>query len=176
MRLYEFSPNTLVGSFTDDLVISKFWLISEVGKIQKNFNIIYVLGSWYGNLSLLLAKKSNIKYKKIINVDLDQDVMLVGNDLAKQLGIDNKIKSIDKDANFIRYKQDNLSNLIINTSVNDMKNNGWFDNIPLGTLVALQNRDKTLDEFKFTEKLYSDKQKLKDPKTDYTRYMVIGYK
>lgn len=176
MRLYEFSPNTLVGSFTNDLVISKLWLISEVGKIQKNFNIIYVLGSWYGNLSLLLAKKGNIKYKKIINVDLDQDVMLIGNDLVKQLGIDNKIKSIDKDANLIRYKQDNLSNLIINTSVNDMKNNGWFDNIPVGTLVALQNRDKTLDEFEFTEKLYSDNQKLKDPETEYTRYMVIGYK
>lgn len=176
MRLHEFSPNTLAGSFTDDLVISKFWLISKVGKIQKKFNIIYVLGSWYGNLSLLLTKNSNIKYKKIINVDIDQDVVLTGNNLAKKLKVDNKIKSIDKDANFIHYKENNLSNLVINTSVNDMKNNGWFDNIPLGTLVALQNRDETLDEFKFTEKLYSGKRELKDPETEYTRYMVIGYK
>jgi hypothetical protein len=176
MRLYEFSPNTLAGSFTDDLVISKLWLISEVGKIQKNFNTIYILGSWYGNLSLLLVKNSNIKCKKIINIDVDQDVELIGNNLAKKLGVDNKIKSMYKDANLIHYKQTNLSNLIINTSVNDMKNNGWFDNIPLGTLVALQNRGKTLDEFKFTEKLYSDKRELKDPETEYTRYMVIGYK
>ena len=57
-----------------------------------------------------------------------------------------------------------------------MKNEGWFDNIPKGTLVALQTRDEDLDQFKFTKLLYSGKKDLRDPETAYTRYMTIGIK
>lgn len=77
MRISEFSPDTLQGSFTKDLIVSKNWLITEVSKIHNKFNVIYILGSWYGNLSLLLINK-HIKFKKIINVDIDKDSLLTG--------------------------------------------------------------------------------------------------
>jgi hypothetical protein len=150
MRIYEFSPSTLAGSFTDDLITCKSWLISEVSKIHKDFNSIHVLGSWYGNLSLFLIHKNNIKFDRIINVDIDRKVLSTGHELAKKFGIDDKIKP--------------------------MKNEGWFDNIPKGTLVALQTRDEDLDQFKFTKLLYSGKKDLRDPETAYTRYMTIGIK
>lgn len=176
MKLHEFSPNTLKGSFTDDLVVSKLWLLSEVGKIHKDFNSIYILGSWYGNLSLFLLDKNHIQFKKIINVDIDKKVLNTGHELATKFGVADKIQPMVKDANDLNYRQAKPLSLVINTSVNDMENKGWFDNIPNGTLVAIQTRDEDLDQFKFTKVLYSGSKKLKDPETSYIRNMIIGVK
>jgi hypothetical protein len=175
MKLVEFSPDTRAGSFTEDLVISKLWLIKEVEKIHNEFNTIYVLGSWYGNLSLFLLHK-HIKFKKIINVDIDRDSLATGQKLAKKLGVSDKIEPMKKDANTLDYRQAVSPSLVINTSCNDMDNEGWFDNIPEGTLVALQTRDNTLDEYDFSKVLYQGERELTDPETEYTRHMVIGIK
>jgi hypothetical protein len=175
MRVDEFSPKTLRGSFTEDLIISKLWLIKEIKKIHNKFNAIYILGSWYGNISILLINKY-IKFKKIINVDKDRKALATGQLLAKRLGIDKRIEPMVKDANTLDYQQADSPSLVINTSCNDMENSGWFDNIPAGTLVALQTRDNTLDEYKFSKVLYSGQRHLKDPETDYTRIMKIGIK
>lgn len=176
MKLHEFSPNTLKGSFTDDLIVSKLWLISEVSKIHKDFNSIYILGSWYGNLSLFLLDKNNIQFEKIINVDINKKVLSTGHELARRLKVADKIQPMVKDANKLNYRQAKSPSLVINTSVNDMENNGWFDNIPKGTLVAIQTRDEDLDQFEFTKVLYSGSKQLKDPETKYTRFMKIGIK
>jgi hypothetical protein len=60
----EDSPDTLMGSFTPDLITSKDWLCKELKKHIKNKPTIYVLGSWYGNIVVSL-EKYNIDYKKI---------------------------------------------------------------------------------------------------------------
>ena len=104
MRVDEFSPSTLRGSFTEDLIISKLWLIKEIEKIHNKFNTIYILGSWYGNISILLINKY-IKFKKIINVDKDKQVLATGQSLAKRLGIDKHIEPMAKDANTLDYRQ-----------------------------------------------------------------------
>jgi hypothetical protein len=176
MRLHEFSPNTLKGSFTSDLIASKLWLIDEISNIHKKFNTIYILGSWYGNLSLFLFKKHDIQFKKIINVDIDKEALSTGQEMANKLKVSNKIEPMVKDANTLDYRQATTPSLVINTSVNDMNNEGWFDNIPKGTLVALQTRDELLNEFKLSKILYTGKKELKDPETNYTRYMLIGIK
>ena len=176
MKLREFSPNTLKGSFTDDLIVSKLWLIREVAKIHKDFKTIYILGSWYGNMSLFLFEKHNIKFDKIVNVDIDKSVLQIGQELADKLGVANKIQSMVKDANTVDYRQATFPSLVINTSVNDMKNEGWFSNIPKGTLVAIQTRDEDLDQFDFTKILYTGSKELEDPETSYVRNMVIGIK
>lgn len=176
MKIREFSPNTFKGSFTDDLIISKLWLIREVSKIHTNFNSIYVLGSWYGNLSLFLINKHDIKFKKIINVDINKDALNTGHELAKKFGVADLIQPMVKDANTLNYKQAKKPSLVINTSVNDMDNEGWFDNIPEGTLVALQTRDSYLEDYPLSRVLYAGKKELRDPEESYTRYMVIGIK
>lgn len=175
MRISEFSPDTLQGSFTKDLIVSKNWLITEVSKIHNKFNVIYILGSWYGNLSLLLINK-HIKFKKIINVDIDKDSLLTGQKLAKKLNIADKIEPMVQDANELDYSQIVSPGLIINTSCNDIDNQGWFDNIPSGTLVALQTRDDTLDEYHLSKTLFLGEKKLRDPETAYIRVMKIGLK
>jgi SAM-dependent methyltransferase len=176
MKIHEFSPNTLKGSFTDDLIISKLWLIREISKIHKKFNAIYILGSWYGNLSLFLIDKHDIEFKKIINVDINKEALDTGHELAKKFGVSDLIQSMVKDANTLNYKQAKKPSLVINTSVNDMKNEGWFDRIPEGTLVALQTRDSYLEDYPLSRVLYAGKKDLRDPETAYTRYMVIGIK
>lgn len=173
----EASPNTVKGSFTRDLVTSKLWLINELSKIKTKFDVIYVLGSWYGNLSILLLAPSqtSIKFKKIINVDRDADKIEQGQQLAKKLGVDDKIETMVKDVDDLDFRQLTDSSVVVNTSVNDIDTTSWFEHLPIGTLVALQSRD-SLENFKFTKKLYTGEKDLEDPETKYTRYMVIGIK
>jgi hypothetical protein len=188
MRINEVSPNNLKGSFTKDLIISKLWSIDELHKIRNRFDTIYILGSWYGNLSLMIINK-HLQFKKIINVELDNKVLKTGKRLAKKLGIDKNIEDMHKDANDLDYRQLTDNSVVINTSTTNMENDGWFDNIPKGTLLALQARNndsgavnqyENLESFSrdypMSKILYKDQLTLKDPETGYERYMIIGIK
>jgi hypothetical protein len=184
----EVSPDTLEGSFTRDLVLSKLWLIKELKKIKKNYDVVYILGSWFGNLSLILINK-HMDFDKIINVEINKKVLKTGKQLAKKIGVEDKIEDMHKDANKLDYRQATDNSVIINTSTTNMKNKGWFDHIPKNTLVALQGRNNdpgavnnynSLDEFvnsyQFRKILFKGKLSLDDPETSYNRYMVIGIK
>jgi len=185
----EASPDTLIGSFTPDLIMSKLWLIREVSHIRRDFDTVYILGSWYGNLSILLLEQHNITFDHIANVDLNIPKLKTGEILAQQLGIDDKIIPISKDANSLTYSMIKNNGLVLNSSAGNMQNSGWFDNIPSGTLVAIQGRDpdpgavyefsstqELTDMFLFSKVLYRGAFKLRDPETKYTRYMIIGIK
>ena len=88
MRSHEFvkeaSPDTLEGSFTDDLVASKKWLADKLkqGYKDRQIGTIYVLGSWYGNLALFL-QKAGIVYDRIVLVDLDETVLKTSEKLLR---------------------------------------------------------------------------------------------
>jgi hypothetical protein len=45
MKLLEFSPPTIQGSFGRGLVFNKLWLLHELEKIQDQFSTIYILGA-----------------------------------------------------------------------------------------------------------------------------------
>lgn len=181
-KLDEASPDTIEGSFTDDLIKSKAWLAKHVLKIMQDqkidhFNTIYVLGSWYGNMGMFLHN-SPIKFDKLINVDIDKEAVEVGKRLSDKMGIDN-IEHMVKDVNRLDYRQIKEPSLVINTSANDMEGtNYWLMEIPEGTLVAIQSREGPLELFDkrypLSETLYLDKLDLKDPEEPYTRYMKIG--
>ena len=178
MRLLEFSPLTLQGSFESGLILNKLWLIHELKKIQDQFSTIYILGSWYGNMSILLAK-NNIQYDHIVNVDKDAGVVRKAQRIARMLNIDDRIEPMIKDANRLDYRQLDEDGLVINTSCHDMENRGWFDHIPSGVLVALQSRDDVdhdLDQYDLSETLYQGSRKARDPETRYTSVLRIGVK
>jgi len=186
MKINEVSPNTLEGSFTRDLVFSKLWLIKEITKISDRFDVIYILGSWYGNLSIMLISK-HWDFNKIINVETDPRVLRDGKRFAKKLGLHDRIVDMLKDANDLDYRQVTKKSLIINTSTTNMKNDGWFDAIPKNTLVALQGRNNdlgavnqydSLEQFRrdypLRELMFEGTITLEDPETEYDRYMIIG--
>jgi hypothetical protein len=178
MRLLEFSPLTLQGSFESGLIMNKLWLIHELKKIQDQFSTIYILGSWYGNMSILLAK-NNIQYDHIVNVDKDASVVRKAQRIARMLNIDDRIEPMIKDANRLDYQQLDEDGLVINTSCHDMENRGWFDHIPAGVIVALQSRDDVdhdLDAYDLSRTLYQGSRSARDPETDYTSVLRIGVK
>jgi SAM-dependent methyltransferase len=178
MRLVEFAPLTLSGSFHRSLIFNKLWLLSELEKIKDHFGTIYILGSWYGNMSLLLAR-SSIDYEHIVNVDRDAEQVRTGQAIAKKMGVADRIEAMTADVNTLDYRQLDNNGLVINTSCHDIENTGWFDHIPKGTMVALQSRtdvDDDLSDYKISKLLYQGSRELEDPETKYTSILEIGIK
>ena len=184
--LDESSGYSLEGSFTPDLVFSKLWLIRELAKVSPNIGTMYVLGSWYGNLAVLLNRYPQVQVDQIINVETDPEFLKGSKHILNQAGVDN-VEYMLKDANKLDYRQLGSDGAVVNTSLIDIKGTDWFENIPPGTLVAMQARDQVDDEqfktpedieqqFPLSQVLYSGKLDLEDPETDYTRFMVIGIK
>ena len=65
-------------------------------------------------------------------------------------------------------------------STNDIDGDDWLKNIPRGTLVAMQGRHGTLEEFDkrypLRKTYFLDEVELEDPETEYERFMKIGVK
>lgn len=182
-KLYESSPNTVMGSKSEDLITSKKWLLEVLSNIKRDFSVIYILGSWYGNLSKLISESKRITCDKIINVDKNEECLKDGYHAPN-------IEEMHKDANTLDYRQLDKYGVIINTSINDMKGTEWFNKIPSGIIVVLmgRNNNQAINNFESTDdilKMYPLKDIVyKNQKTynkegegnKYTRYLVIGYK
>lgn len=184
--LEESSGSSLEGSFTRDLVFSKYWLIRELAQIQPHVSTMYVLGSWYGNLALFLNRYTRVQVDHIINVETDSERLRTGQHILDQAGAHN-VEHMLKDANKLDYRQLDRDGAVVNTSLTEMPDTDWFEHIPPGTLVVLQARDHNPDKqfrsvqdiqhkFPLSQVLYSGRLALEDPETDYTRFMIIGRK
>jgi hypothetical protein len=182
--LQESSGYSLQGSFTPDLVFSKLWLINQLAKIVDRVDVMYVLGSWYGNLSLLLRRFPLVTVDKIINIDTNQQFLRTSQQILNQLKYGN-IEHMAKNANDIDYRQLTDRSAVVNTSLTDMSGTEWFENIPPGTLVVLQARDQDPGnqfdsvqdiqaKFPLDQVLYQGTMTLRDPQTQYHRFMIIG--
>ncbi len=185
-NLDESSGYSLAGSFTRDLTASKVWLLTELERIQQNFSAVYILGSWYGNLALYMKLQPRITADQIIVVEKNKEFLTTSQNILALAGADN-VKYMLADANKLDYRQLGQDGVVINTSLTDMQGRAWFLNIPAGTLVVLQGRDhdpgqeyhstqEIVDRFPLSEVLYHGRMQLRDPETQYTRYMVIGRK
>lgn len=189
-ELKEASPDSLTGSFTDDLIGSKQWLCNYLKLIQNKtnqpFSIITILGSWYGNLGILLDK-NKIDFKTLILIDIDKDKLDVSKTLLGNLNY-YKILPLVRDANYHVYGN-NTEQAIINTSCNEIENKGWFEKIPAGCLVILQARNNLTnipvitnniydfdDMFPMHKTLVLKQMQFTDPTTNYLRFMKIGVK
>lgn len=192
-EIVETSGYSLDGSWTRDLVFSKLWLAQQLQQILDDRDIAtvpvaYILGSWYGNLSTIL-RRAGVSIDRIIDVERNRQWLETGRQLQQHLGLEN-IQSMPADANQIDYRQLGNPGVVINTSLNDVKRDQWFDRIPPGTIVVLQGRDavpssaahvyhspdEILDRYPLDPVLYQGTMELTDPETDYTRSMVIGLK
>lgn len=185
-EITESSGYSLEGSFTPDLVFSKFWLMRELAQIQPEISTMYILGSWYGNLALFLTRYGQPQVDHIINVEINPEFLKTGKKLLDQMGAD-RVEYMLKDANDLDYRQLDSNSAVVNTSLTDMQGQEWFERIPPGTLVALQGRDRNANQnfrsardiqkrFPLKQVLYAGELDLEDPETEYTRYMTIGKK
>jgi len=185
-NLDESSGYSLAGSFTRDLTASKVWLLSQLEKIQQDFSAVYILGSWYGNLALYMTLEGRIQADKIVLVEKDKKFLSTSKKLLDLASVDN-VEYMLADSNKLDYRQLGDLGVVINTSLTDMPGRAWFLNIPADTLVVMQGRDHDpnrsfestqdiVDRFPLSQVLYHGRMQLRDPETEYTRYMVIGRK
>jgi hypothetical protein len=185
-NLDESSGYSLAGSFTRDLTASKVWLLTELEKIQNDFSTAYILGSWYGNLALYMKLQPRITVDQIILVEKNKDFLTTSRKLLDLAGADN-VEYMLADSNKLDYRQLGEAGVVINTSLTDMQGRSWYLNIPAGTLVVMQGRDhdpnrnfestqNIVDRFPLSQVVYHGRMQLRDPETEYTRYMVIGRK
>lgn len=185
-QLEESSGYSLQGSFTRDLTTSKVWLMQELARINPAISTVYILGSWFGNLALYMTLDPMLQVKKIINVETDRSMLDQSKRMLDHVGARN-VEYMLKDANTLDYRQLGTDGAVINTSLTDMDGTEWFQNIPDGTVVVMQARDRVdrkpfystddiLQKFPLDQVLYQGSLKLKDPETAYNRFMVIGRK
>ena len=187
IELFENSPDTPVGSRTEDLNLGKLWLLTTLKRLGlDSFDNVYVLGSWYGSMGPYLLYKQ-IKFDTAYLVDIDPKNTEWTQRFNKQLGIERKIIPVTQDCCQTQFVGDRI--LVINTSTNDIPRTEWLNNVLLGSVVAIQGRDgqpnnpdnltqdiKSFDQrYPLTETLVLDSIKLNgaDGKT-YNRFMKIG--
>jgi len=188
LELFEDSPDTPAGSRTADLNLGKLWLLTELNRLgMDEFDTVYVLGSWYGSMGPYLLDKK-IKFRTAYLIDIDPKNTKWVQQMTKKLDINDRVIAVTQDCNQIDFKGDRI--LVINTSCNDVANEGWFDNIPQGTVVALEGRDSQPDnatnttqdlpsfhaEYALEETYVLDKIQLKGYDDSYNRFLKIGVK
>jgi hypothetical protein len=185
LTILESSGYSLQGSFTPDLTESKVWLIRRLAQVSPKVGNMYVLGSWFGNLSLYLHLLPRLQHGRIINVEIDPKMLRQSARMLHHIGardVDHQLA----DANQLDYRDLGADGVVVNCSLTSMPKSDWFHNIPSGTLVVLQARDHDpgtkyrdvqdiLDKFPLRV-LYQGTRSLRDPETKYQRFMVIGHK
>lgn len=189
----ESAPLSVKGSFTKSLLQSKMWMCLQLKQMMQDlgiqrFNQVYSLGSWYGNMALMMLR-THVPFEQMIDVDIERRYLETSRLFLKDLVKQRRLRSICGDCNHLVYHCTQPA-LVINNSTNNMHNHGWLDHIPNGTLVALQGRDnepqnklnkaKTLQEFNelypLGKTLLLSSLKLQDPGDQYRRFMKIGIK
>jgi hypothetical protein len=188
--LAEVDPNTLKGSDSTNLNLERFWAIAELSRIKDQFDTIYILGSWYGNVALMLFMLERyIHFDRIINDETDAKALHVGQKRLERMGLADRTQAMLKDANRLNYQQLGDNGLVINLSCHNIPALEWLDHIPAGTTVVLQARNndpgaqnqyKNFSQFDrdlpLTQTLYQDTLPLTDPDGAYEQYMKIGIK
>lgn len=143
------------------------------------FGTVVVLGSWYGNMALLL-KLEPISFDKLVMVDLDKNCIDFSRLVFSAIG--NGFVAKTMDANEFDYSLLSLPFLVINTSCNDMDQRGWYDNIPPGAMVALQSRSDHEDldsmdkKYPMSSIFYLGSRSFEDPTEKYLRFSKVGRK
>lgn len=133
---------------------SKIWMVKELAKIKREFDVIYHLGGWYGQLTWFLK---DFDYKKFRVFDMDSMACKISDSIINSKHIENfRVKSVelelpnadsveqDKDMNWVTrtgfeyfvfnyntgtvFKEKTSPDLIINTSAEHMSSI-WFDKL-----------------------------------------------
>tara|TARA_B100001057_G_scaffold321330_1_gene321546 strand:- start:1842 stop:2678 length:837 start_codon:yes stop_codon:yes gene_type:complete len=134
-----YESNALQDAFSRGQVLSKIWLVTELFKIQKKFEMVHVHAGWFGQLRLYLDHM-NIRYEKMRIFDIDPVANEVSDKVFNNMHLENYcVKSSIADVNDLStlYRtgfeypitdsknEKTEADLIINTSAEHFQEN-WF--------------------------------------------------
>ncbi len=176
---------SFAGSCERDLTLSKLWLCTHLPRTR--WGKVYVLGSWYGNVGLVM-RMLGMHVDHLVNIDINPEFCEANHTLYELAKYDLPYEIRCEDSNHVSFDD---ADLVINTSTNDISSRGWLERISRGTVVALQCRNNqdlagsrmrpnSLSEFMgffhLSEILFKGALPLRNSQEAYQRYMVIGYR
>mgnify|MGYP006266805583 CR=1 FL=1 len=177
-------------AFAHGPIESKIWLCTELARTGLySVDNIYVLGAWSGTMPFLLHAMLPVEYSRMILVDVNEDYLAQARVICNAIDTNGQLTVLNQDANTLEYNAQER-NLIVNTSVDNIDGQSWWNCIPEGTAVALQSRTgghrdcvtpyASLTEFNRAY-LMKDPTIIKErqfvyPDHSYTRFMKIGIK
>jgi hypothetical protein len=175
-------------AFSSGQIGSKLWLCEQLEDCFADIDTVWIYGGWYGVTAFLLRSRNNLPIKQIRSMDVDPACEPIA-DMINENWVyqDWQFKAVTQDCNTIVPAD---VDLIINTSTEHFDNLDWWDNIPMGTMVALQGADMIHDDhvyefnnlnqfantFPLTTTLYRGSKKFQYPTWNFTRFMIIGEK
>ena len=202
-----FEGKTLTDAFSRGQLRSKIWVSDKINDLDIDLgDMIYVCAGWYGVLPAILFERN-----KVVNIrsfDIDSNCALPAETLNRSYTQNDwQFKASTMDVNNLTYDDefiyetlkyngdkemitDGAPTCVINTSCEHIVDfDKWWNGIPKGMLVIMQNNDfddedhehaedtvSSLEEFSkrlnVSETLYEGTLALEE----YNRYMVIGYK
>ena len=194
----------VLDAFSIGQLSSKSWLIDQLEILKIPLGKVWLLGGWIGVLAYLMFERPSLQISTIRSFDLDDYATNFAELVNHKKVKDNwafKATTFDvnnllyKQFTYVTYKNDksafmltDTADTVINTSCDHMGDNyTWWNNIPEGKLVILQNNDYAevddhdnivhdIEEFAvkypMSSLLYSGKLEC----SLYNRYMLIGRK
>lgn len=150
------SEKSLVDAYSLGQLKSKEWLVEN---LPDNLGTVFICAGWYGTLASFMFEKCRHKFDKIRSFDIDETCAPVADNINKLWVIDGwQFKASTLDICTMNYPTEyktyrangtpqdliEMPNTIINTSCEHIFTNEfekWYNNIPVGTLLILQNND-----------------------------------
>lgn len=180
-------------AFSSGQIESKIWLAENLELAVAHYNLvnplrILLIGGWYGLANLILRVRNNIPVLHTRSIDIDEEACVTADIINEHWVSKNwQFKSIVADANTFDFSN---FDCIINTVVEHIKSDEWFEHIPKGTLVALQsnnmihadhvNTHSSLLNFDkaypLTDTFFLKSKDIRYPDWNFKRYMKIGLK
>ena len=127
---------------------SKLWLITELAKVVDGpLGSVVFYGGWHNFIAHMIMEQFETHH--VTTIDLDEDCQrrlgyMYGNEMEA-----GKFEAVTGDVTHIQWNDNSTfvldgitraANIVINTSCEHMDNT-WFENLPAGTFVLLQQND-----------------------------------
>jgi hypothetical protein len=184
-------------AFSSSQMQSKLWMVQHLEFClndslptdSANGYRVWILGGWYGLTNLLIRTRNNIPISEVRSFDIDPTCEPIA-DAINNLWVWQawQFKAHTCDVNKLEYKP--RPDVVINSAVEHMDSDEWWNNIPSKTIVCLQasnmdhddhsnvfsNTRQMLEKYQLRECLYEGTKRFQYDDYAFNRYMIIGFK
>lgn len=128
------------SSFSHGQIHSKIWLCQHLEPLIPINAKIAILGCWHNVMGMMLMFRNPDSGFQIHGIDVAKEAIDIANELTSAWRFEflNPFQNIHANVNYYDFTE---YDVIINTSVEHMLDDSWFNNIPKGKIVAIQSMD-----------------------------------
>jgi len=182
-------------AFSSAQIQSKLWLVQRLEDVliehvsRESGHRIWILAGWYGITNLLIRSRNKIPVQEIRSFDIDPSCEPIA-DSINNLWVWKawEFKAHTRDINQLEYSP--KPDVVINSAVEHMASNDWWERIPSNTVVCLQGSDmdhddhtnkihssqELLEKYRLQECFYEGTKRFQYDDHGFYRYMIIGVK